>query len=254
MAQASQPGLNRPKTQAGKMPYWVEPVFTIIAFSGFVIYALWEVLFHNTGTYHNYVSPFFSPDIAGWFGLHILTALYVAWMPLIFRFSCYYYRKEYYRAFSFHPFGCAVTEPKSHQTRHYNGEWKINNLHRYTWFLAVFVLIFLWKDVVQGFIFSNGFGVGIGSLILLINAILLTGYTFSCHAWRNMIGGRKDCFSCTTTHGPKQKPASYGIWQRVSALNVFHGWWAWASMFSVWIADLYVRLLMMGVIHDVRLF
>ncbi len=252
MSQASQPIVNRPQTQPGKMPYWVEPVFTLVALGGFVIYALWEVLFHNTGTYHNLVSPFFSPDIAGWFGIHIFTALFVAWMPFVFRFSCYYYRKEYYRAFAIHPFGCAVSEPISHQTRPYKGEWKINNLHRYTWFLAVFVLIFLWIDVVRSFIFSNGFGMSIGTLILLINAVLLTGYTFSCHAWRNMIGGRKDCFSCTA-HGQKP-PASYNIWRRVSAMNAFHGAWAWASLFSVWIADLYVRLVIMGVIPNVRLF
>ncbi len=250
MAQASRPDTARAIKPSGKLP-WVEPVFTIVAFTGFVIYSLWEVFFHNTGTYHNYVSPFFSPGVAGWFGFHILTALYVVWVPFIFRFSCYYYRKEYYRAFSFHPFGCAVTEPKANRRRSYNGEWKINNLHRYAWFLAVIVLIFLWKDVVEAFIFPNGFGVGIGSLILLINAILLTGYTFSCHAFRNMFGGRKDCFSCTA-HG--KKTTSYKLWHRISEANVYHGAWAWASLFSVWIADLYVRLLIMGVIHDVRLF
>ncbi|WP_053959275.1 hypothetical protein [Sulfobacillus thermosulfidooxidans] len=251
MAQASQPGPSRPIKPAGKLPYWVEPAFTIVALGGFVIYSLWEVLFHNTGTYHNYVSPFFSPDVAGWFGFHLLTALYVVWIPFVFRFSCYYYRKEYYRAFTCHPMGCAVSEPKSHQNRPYKGEWKINNLHRYAWYLAVIVLIFLWKDVVQAFIFPNGFGVGLGSIILLINAILLTGYTFSCHAFRNLIGGRKDCFSCTA-HG--KKTLRYNLWHRVSEANAFHGAWAWASLFSVWIADLYIRLLIMGVIHDVRLF
>lgn len=37
----------------------------------------------------------------------------------------------------------------------------------------------------------------------------------------------------------------------MSVLNRFHGVWFWVSLFSIIIADLYVRLLAMGVIvHD----
>lgn len=255
MAQTMKAPTEQPKPPAAKpMPYWVEPLFTIVALGGFVVYAIWETLWHNTGTYHNYVSPFFSPGVAGWFGLHVLTALYVVWIPFIFRFSCYYYRKEYFRGFFFHPAGCAVAEPGSRKKKAYTGErrfpFNLNNLHRYAWYLAVIVLIFLWKDTVQGFIFKNGFGVGLGSILLLINAVLLTAYTFSCHAFRNMIGGRKDCFSCVNG----QPSTGYKWWKRVSGWNQFHGGWAWASLFSVWAVDLYIRLLSSGILHDPRLF
>ncbi len=254
MAQPMQTTVPSRKKAEKHLPYWVEPAFTIVALGGFVIYAIWEVFWHNTGTYQNYVSPFFSPGVASWFGFHVLTALYVVWVPFLFRFSCYYYRKEYFRGFFFHPAGCAVAEPNSHKTRVYTGErrfpFNLNNLHRYAWYLAVIVLIFLWKDTVQAFIFKNGFGVGVGSIILLINAVLLTAYTFSCHAFRNMVGGRKDCFSCANG-----KPSTgYKWWRRVSSWNHFHGGWAWASLFSVWAADLYIRLLIMGVFNDPRLF
>lgn len=246
----AQPVIATPKKSL--RPYWVEPLFTWLALGGFVVYSAWETLFHNTGTYHNYTSPFFSPNVGGWFGLHFLDALYVVWVPLLFRFSCYYYRREYSRAFFFHPAGCAVKEPGSGK-RAYTGESRfpfvLNNFHRYFWALAVIVLAFLWKDAVQAFIFPNGFGVGVGSVLMLVNAILLTAYTFSCHAFRSLIGGRKDCFSC---EGRPTK--TYRLWKKVSQWNQMHGAWAWASLFSVWATDLYIRLLIMHVIHDVRLF
>lgn len=251
MAQPLQSGTAaRPKAKTKRMPYWVEPLVTLIVLGAWLLYSLWEVLFHNTGTYQNYISPYFSPGVGEWFGVHLLTGLYVAWVPFLFRFSCYYYRKEYYRGFFWDPPGCAAVDAPR---KRYSGEtrWplKINNLHRYFWYLAVIVLIFLWKDAIQAFIFPNGFGVGVGSLILLLNAVFLTFYTFSCHAFRHMVGGRRDCFSC----GGKPS-ASYKFWTRVSRANAFHGTWAWVSLFSVWAADLYIRLLLMGVIHDVRLF
>ncbi len=34
----------------------------------------------------------------------------------------------------------------------------------------------------------------------------------------------------------------------VSVLNARHMFWAWTSLFSVWAADVYVRLLMAGVL------
>lgn len=251
MAQAMTSGTSRPPAPKKRWPYWVEPLVTLVVLGSWLVYSGWEVLFHNTGTYHNYISPYFSPGVASWFGFHILTALYVAWVPFLFRFSCYYYRKEYYRGFFWDPPGCAaIDKPR----KRYSGEtrWplKINNMHRYFWYLAVIVLAFLWKDAIQAFIFPHhGFEVRVGSLILLANAVLLTFYTFSCHAFRHMAGGRLDCFSC------QGKPSrSYRVWSRISRWNVFHGTWAWASLFSVWAADLYVRLLIMGVIHDVRLF
>ena len=42
------------------------------------------------------------------------------------------------------------------------------------------------------------------------------------------------------------------MWQTLNKLNARHGLYAWISLFSVIIADLYVRLLAMGVISDVR--
>ncbi len=35
----------------------------------------------------------------------------------------------------------------------------------------------------------NGFGIGVGTLVLAVNVVLLAGYIFGCHALRNTIGG-----------------------------------------------------------------
>jgi hypothetical protein len=42
----------------------------------------------------------------------------------------------------------------------------------------------------------------------------------------------------------------YGAWQRLTGLNERHMLWAWVSLVSVALADLYVRLLAAGVIVD----
>jgi hypothetical protein len=60
---------------------------------------------------------------------------------------------------------------------------------------------------------------------------------------------RVDCFSCA--RGGK---ARYETWRGVSALNRHHQLFAWCSLFSVALTDVYIRLCAMGVIHDVRLF
>jgi hypothetical protein len=229
---------------------------TVVAFSAFVVYAMVVVLFTHTGQYGNYLSPFYSPPLGRWLGMPIAPAVLVAWIPLLFRGTCYYYRREYYHAFAADPFVCARPE-RPRLGKQYTGEkkapWVWNQWHRYWWFLAAIVLVFLWKDTVMAFIFHGHFGIGIGSLILLVNVVLLTAYTLSCHAFRHLVGGRLDCFSCPQAMRPARPPLRYQVWRRVSEWNRHHGSYAWASMASVLAADVYIRLLLAGVIPDVRL-
>jgi hypothetical protein len=90
---------------------------------------------------------------------------------------------------------------------------------------------------------------GVGSIIFLINVILLSLYTFSCHSWRHLTGGCLNCYS--TDSGTKTR---HSIWEWISHLNENHALWAWCSLFSVAITDLYVRALAMGAIQDIRFF
>ena len=87
-----------------------------------------------------------------------------------------------------------------------------------------------------------------GSLVLLANIILLTGYTLSCHSLRHIVGGKVDCFSCVAFGGPRHK-----AWKGLSFLNDHHMLFAWLSLFSVGLTDLYVRLVANGTIQDLRL-
>ena len=227
------------------LPNWLYPTFVVIALGAFTVYSAWIVLFQPPGQFAPYLSAFDSPLIR--VGL-IPAGLFVIWAPLSFRATCYYYRKAYFRSFFWHPRSCAVDEPKRGR---YRGEtafpFVLNNLHRFAFYATVLQVAFLWYDAVVAFDFGGRFGVGFGSLLMLVNVLLLSGYTFGCHAFRHLAGGELDCFSCSRT-----ARARFQLWKGVSVLNVRHDRWAWASLVSVLAVDVYIRLLMTGVLHDPR--
>ena len=224
------------------LPNWLYPSFVVLALTAFGVYTAWVVLFQPVAQFANYLSPFDSPLIT--VGA-IPAGIFVVWAPLVFRGTCYYYRKAYFRSFFWHPRSCAVPEP---QGRRYRGEtafpWILNNFHRFAFYVTAVQVGFLWWDVIQGFNFGGHFGIGVGSLILLLNTFMLSGYTFGCHAFRHLAGGGVDCFSCSR--------ARHRLWKGVTVLNVRHDRWAWASLFTVILADLYIRLLIHGVFADPR--
>ena len=104
----------------------------------------------------------------------------------------------------------------------------------------------LYYDAFHGFFRDGEFGVGIGSFILLLNPTLLAFYTFGCHAFRHLIGGKEDCFTCPIGNEKVQ----HKLWRKVSALNSKHMLWAWVSMIWVAITDLYIMLVSKGVLTD----
>ena len=247
----SQPASRQPSADETRVknPYstlsnWIYPAFVVIALSLFAIFATWVVLFQNRGDYGPYVSPFYSPLIRVG---PIPPGVWVAWAPFAFRLTCYYYRKAYFRSFFWHPRSCAVPEPK----RSYRGEtafpWVLNNFHRFALYATVVQVGFLWFDAVVAFRFGGHFGIGLGSVILLVNVLLLSGYTFGCHAFRHLAGGELDCFSCSAV-----ARARYRLWKGITVLNINHDRWAWASLISVVAADVYIRLLIHGVLQDPR--
>jgi hypothetical protein len=235
----------RVKHPYSSLPNWLYPTFVAVGLSLFGIFATWVVFFTSKGSYDPYLSPFYSPQIhVG----SIPPAIWVAWAPLTFRLSCYYYRKAYYRSFFRHPRSCAVPEPARGR---YRGEtvfpWVLNNLHRWAFYATAIQVVFLWYDAVVAFRFGGHFGIGLGSVLMLANVLLLSGYTFGCHALRHLAGGGLDCFSCSAA-----AQARFRLWKGVSVLNIKHDRWAWASLLSVAAADIYIRLLIAGVLHDPR--
>ena len=235
--------------------WWVQPLLVALGLGGFVVYATWAALQNAYYYVDPYLSPFYSPClsancvhgtlpfIGSWWNLS--PAILILWIPGGFRVTCYYYRKAYYRSFFASPPACAVRD----LAKTYSGETRfpyvLQNIHRYFFWLAFVVLAFLWWDAIVAFRFPDGFGVGIGTLVLLVNASLLSLYSFSCHSCRHMCGGYLDSFS--------KSPVRYRMWDVVSRLNEHHMLFAWISLIWVGLTDLYVRLVAMGVIHDLRL-
>jgi hypothetical protein len=230
-----------------------EPTVIAFGFTAFILYSLfsalvWGPVFGVPYEAQNYLSPFFSPLIRpDWMPWWFSPAILILWIPLGFRTTCYYYRKAYYRSYFADPPACAVGEPTIH--RRYAMEaafpFILQNLHRFFLYLAFFPLFFLWLDVFLSLRDGGGWRLGLGTAILAVNVALLTGYSLSCHSLRHLVGGKLDCFSCS-----RRTEMRYGLWRRATWFNLFHQRWAWASLISVALADLYVRLLAAGVITD----
>ena len=100
-------------------------------------------------------------------------------------------------------------------------------------------------DAIMSYRFADGLGIGVGSVIITLNTILLTAYTFSCHSLRHIVGGRKDEVSGNALRS--------GCYTACSAMNRTHQVFAWLSLCSVGFADLYVRLCSMGIWTDYRI-
>jgi hypothetical protein len=277
--------------------WWVMPAITLVYFLSFVVYSTWAAFqgehyyfagspsqIAEGGWHSQYLSPMYSPVLwvdssregaaplhHAWLGewpdwlpkllfgfIPITPALFILWAPGGFRFTCYYYRGAYYKAFWGDPVNCAVGEP-SWRGENYRGErWApltLQNIHRWFMYIAVIFIFILSYDAIISYIFvqtdatghvtARKFGVGVGSLIITANAFLLAMYTFGCHSLRHVVGGKNDCVSAS--------PARYKAWKCVTCLNGWHMQWAWISLFWVGFTDIYIRLCSMGIWSDWRI-
>ena len=257
----------RPKISARTLRtdrWWITPLLTFIGLLSFVIYGMVRIFVnaHYWAPEQHYLAPFYSPCLSescvpG--SSHFLgqpfpqlppwmsPAMIILALPGGFRLTCYYYRKSYYRSFWLSPPACAV--PDGH--KNYTGERRfpliLQNSHRYFLYAAILIGCVLTYDAVLAFKgLDGGFGIGLGTVILVANVIFIWGYTLGCHSCRNIVGGRLNNFS--------KHPIRYWMWTQVSKLNAKHQTWAWISLFSVMGADLYVWLVASGVITDFRFF
>lgn len=245
--------------------WWIQPIVVFLGLSTFLVYATWAAFQGEHYTHGPYLSPFYSPEIFGdsahsWFGpkpggwpgwLPFSPALLILPIPGLFRVTCYYYRGAYYKSFWADPPSCTVGELRKRYRGEHSFPLVIQNIHRYMLFITIGVLLILafdaWKamwflDPVTG---RTVFGIGVGTLVLIANTVLLGGYLFGCHSMRHVVGGCADQLS--------RAPLGVRAYDCVSCLNRSHMQWAWVSLVAVGFSDLYVRLCSMGVWSDFRI-
>ena len=272
-----------PDVPAGHMrtdAWWVGPLLTFLGLSAFIVYATWAALQGNHYYAEPYLSPMYSPVVFtnvgmegvvgaaplhhSWFGawpgwwpafmleyLPASPAFFILAFPGAMRFTCYYYRKAYYRSFAGSPPGCAVVAiPKNKDYKGETGLLVIQNLHRYALYFAICFIFIHYYDAWLAFWKLNPatgveeFGVGVGTFVIFTNATLLGAYTFGCHSLRHLVGGRHDCMTCG------EKTLRFTLWKKVTVLNDKHMLYAWCSLFWVGFTDFYVRMVSMGKITD----
>src|SRR5919198_2586921 len=199
--------------------WWLPPLITVVVLLSFVAYGSW-VAFGNANYYADpYISPFYSPCIAAncehttfrvigsWWGFS--PALLILPFVLGFRVTCYYYRKAYYRAFWASPPACAFREPHKSYTGETRFPLVLQNIHRYFFYAALLVAGVLTYDTVLAFRDTHyRWGhMGLGTLVFLVNIVLIWAYTLSCHSCRHIVGGKLKHFS--------KHPVRYKAWQFV---------------------------------------
>ena len=240
--------------------WWVSPLLVFLGLSAFVVYSTWAAFQNGYYTFGPYLSPFYSPELFGssphalfgpkpsWYPafLPFSPALLILWIPGLFRLTCYYYRGAYYKSFWADPPACAVGEPRNSYLGEHSFPLILQNFHRQFLRLSYIVWGFLVYDVWKAFWFDDGFGIGVGTIVLAVNVVLLAGYIFGCHAFRHLIGGGFNQIS--------KYPVRQQLYNCATCLNGSHKKWAWASLCSVGFADIYVRLCSMGVWTDWRIF
>ncbi len=240
--------------------WWLPGLLTVVGLVAWITYATVRVFMQDwywVEDFH-YLTPFYSPCLstgcvpeAAHFGTFLPDVWFIPYAALslpfllLFRFTCYYYRKAYYRAFWLSPPACAVAEPHSK----YSGETQFpligQNLHRYFFYIAGLISLINTYDALIAFRGADGgFGFGLGNVVLLTNVVMLWFYTLSCHSCRNAIGGRLTHFS--------KHPVRYKMWTWVSKINTRHMQFAWITLGTLAFTDFYVMAVSAGWISDLR--
>lgn len=226
----------------GELRFWAFVLLALLA-----IYLMTE--FALPKPVQGLTDPFYSPTILV--------------LPLVagFRATCYAYRKDYHRHLFKHPVACEVSNFKNvskktdlvgeKRGRLYSGEtniFRLENLHRYFWYTAVAILPFFYYDIYVALAYKGTFT--LGALLLIINTALVTVYTFSCHFFRHVTGGNVDCYSCPVN----KKSARRSFFNGISKLNDHHEIFAWMSLASFFLVDLYIRGVAAGLGINILLF
>ena len=242
--------------------WWLTPALYVAGFTAWLLYGLIRASTQSdywVEQYH-YLTPFASPCLSdacapgsslfgtpfGDFPPLIPFAILTLPFLLAFRLTCYYYRKAYYRAFWASPPACAVAEPHASYTGERRFPLILQNAHRYFFYAAGLISLINTWDVIDAFHGKDGgFGIGLGTLIMLANVVLLWAYTLSCHSCRHITAGRINNFS--------RHPVRYWAWLQISKLNRRHMELALITLVTLVVTDGYIALVAGGHLTDLRI-
>ena len=225
--------------------WWALPVTVVVVLLSFIVYSTWAA-FQNAHYFADpYLSPFYSPcltkaclhhSFGGWtlpdFTLPIIGVLSPAFLilggPGLFRLTCYYYRKAYYRSFWLVAAGLrgAGRQVGLHRRDPLPAHPPEPPPLRLVRGGAVHRDADLGRDPRLP-VRRTASGSGWAPSCMWINVLFLAGYTFSCHSCRHLCGGGVDVFS--------KAPVRYALWQRRHpAQRAAHPLFAWLSASSAW--------------------
>ena len=247
--------------------WWNEPVATGVGLALFFGYLTVRAFYPAYVWHEPYISPTVAPPVfsplsglpgsvpvdhawlgafPAWWPTFVQSPAFVLpWVAIVFRMTCYYYRGAYYKAVFLMPPACAVRGVPLH----YRGETSLlvfQNLHRYALYAGLFLLVTLWWEASAAFFRGGRFGIGVGTVVMIVNSALLSSWTLGCHSWRHLVGGGRDCFSCP------HASIRYGLWRGSTWLNERHMLFAWCSLIWVALTDLYILLVSSGIIPDIN--
>jgi len=239
--------------------WWMPSLLTVVGLTVWITYATVRVFMQKwywVEEFH-YLTPFYSPCVSqgcvpesAEFGRFLPDRWFLPFaalsLPLLglFRLTCYYYRKAYYRSFWLSPPACAVAEPHKAYTGETRFPLVMQNLHRYFFYAAVVISLINTLDAGRAFRSGDEFGFGLGNIVLVVNVVMLWAYTISCHSCRHITGGRLKHFS--------RHPVRYRIWMWISSLNAKHMELAWITLGTLAVTDFYVMAVAAGWIDDLR--
>jgi tryptophan-rich sensory protein len=215
-------------------PNWRFWSFVFISILGSILIAEYRV-----PVYDGLTDPFYTPTVL------------ILPLVVLFRLTCYAYRKDYHRHLFYHPNSCPSDKRIDNAGRIYTGEtgfFRIENIHRYFMYTAWAILPFFYYDIYYSTVYSGSLTVTLGTIILTINAVAVTFYTFSCHSVRHLIGGYRDCTNC-----PVNKNSKNLIYRFQSKLNSHHEAIAWTSLIMFVFVDLFIRGMVAGIVPNIIL-
>ena len=180
-------------TTSRRDKWWAAPLSVFLGLSAFLVYTTWAAFQGEHYRLRSVSLALLRARAVGQFAARVVRhqppwwpgfipfspALLILPFPGGFRFTCYYYRGAYYKAFWADPPSCAVGEPRKSYLGENSFPLILQNIHRYSMYAAVVFLFLLSYDVWLAMWFDNPatgakeFGIGVGTIVLLVNVVLL---------------------------------------------------------------------------------